>query len=117
MGSRGARLEELRLTVLEARIEADLDLGHHDGLIAELQTLVHDHPLRERLWSQLMLALYRTGRSADALAAYRQVHTILRDELGISPSPRLRRLHQHILDAPTERPECPLWTCCWPQPR
>ncbi|MFC0112101.1 AfsR/SARP family transcriptional regulator [Kibdelosporangium aridum] len=94
-----ARLDELRLTVLEARVDADLALGKHADLVAELRTLVRDHPLRERLWSQLMLALHRCGRNADALAAYHEVRGILRDELGIPPSPALNQLHQHILDA------------------
>jgi DNA-binding SARP family transcriptional activator len=101
-----ARLEELRLTVLEARVDADLALGRHPGLIVELQALTRDHPLRERLWSQLMLALYRSGRRADALAAYQQVHAVLRDELGIDPTPTLSRLHHQILttDAVLDRP-------------
>lgn len=93
------RLEELRLTVIEARVEADLALGRHAGLVAELQALVRDHPLRERLWSHLMTALHRSGRGGDALAAYRRLHGILRDELGIAPNPALRRLHQRILTA------------------
>jgi hypothetical protein len=82
------RLEELRLAALEARIEADLALGRHDELTAELEQLTADHPLRERLHGQLMLALYWCGRLADALAAYRRVRDLLADELGSTPGSR-----------------------------
>ena len=92
-----ARLEELRLAAWEGRIEADLALGRHDALTAELERLVADHPLRERLHGQLMLALYRCGRQADALAAYRRVRDLLADELGIDPGEPLRRLHASVL--------------------
>ena len=92
-----ARLEELRLAALEARIEADLALGRHDALTAELEQLAADHPLRERLHGQLMLALYRCGRQAEALAAYRRVRDLLADELGIDPGEPLRRLHASVL--------------------
>jgi YVTN family beta-propeller protein len=92
-----ARLEELRLAALEARIDADLALGRHDALTAELDGLVRDHPLRERLHGQLMLALYRGGRQADALAAYRRARDLLADELGIDPGEPLRRLHTAVL--------------------
>jgi YVTN family beta-propeller protein len=104
-----ARLEELRLTAIEARIEAELDLGRHRALIPELETLVQQHPLREGLRAQLMLALYRSGRQADALEAYRGARTALNDELGIEPGPELRALERRILnqdeslrDVPTE---------------
>jgi len=91
------RLEELRLEALEQRVEADLALGRHAELVAELEGLVAEHPLRERLRGQLMLALYRTGRQADALAAYREARAALDEELGLEPGPALRRLEQAIL--------------------
>ncbi|MGW4213433.1 BTAD domain-containing putative transcriptional regulator [Lentzea sp. NPDC004789] len=92
------RLEEERLEALERRIEVDLELGLHAGLVAELQGLTTAHPLRERLWSQLMLALLRAERQADALAAYREVSGLLRNELGVDPGEPLQRLHQQILN-------------------
>src|SRR5262245_34192529 len=92
-----ARLEELRLAALEARIDADLALGRHDALTAELEQLAGEHPLRERLHAQLMLALYRSGRQAEALAAYRRVHGLLATELGIDPGEPLQRLHASVL--------------------
>src|SRR4051812_562562 len=109
-----ARLEELRLTALEGRIDADLELGRHAALTAELAALVVEHPLRERLWRQLMLALYRSGRQADALAAYRRLRLALVEELGIDPSPDIQRLEGRILrqdptlDGPTPGPLLPL---------
>ena len=92
-----ARLEELRLAAVEARIDADLALGRHDALTAELEQLAGEHPLRERLHGQLMLALYRCGRQGDALAAYRRVRDLLAGELGIDPGEPLRRLHAAVL--------------------
>ena len=92
-----ARLEELRLAATEARIDADLTLGRHDALTAELEQLAAEHPLRERLHGQLMLALYRCGRQADSLAAYRRVRDLLAGELGIDPGEPLRRLHASVL--------------------
>jgi DNA-binding SARP family transcriptional activator/nucleotide-binding universal stress UspA family protein len=91
------RLEELRLAVLEARIEAELALGRHSSLVAELEALVAEHPLRERLLAELMLALYRSGRQADALDAYRAGRHALLGELGLEPTERLRDLEQAIL--------------------
>ena len=88
-----ARLEELRLAAVEARIDADLALGRHDALTAELDQLATEHPMRERLHGQLMLALYRCGRQGDALAAYRRVRDLLAGELGIDPGEPLQRLH------------------------
>jgi DNA-binding SARP family transcriptional activator len=92
-----ARLEELRLAALERRIEADLQLGRHADLVGELETLAAQHPLRERLRGHLMLALYRGGRQADALAVYRATRKILVDELGLDPSPWLASLEGAIL--------------------
>ena len=91
------RLEELRLTALEGRIEAELDLGLHAQLVGELETLVAEHPLRERLWRQLVLALYRCERQADALATYRRARDLLAGELGLEPSEELRQLEQAVL--------------------
>src|SRR5499427_8646237 len=92
-----ARLEELRLAAVEARIDADLGLGRHDALTAELERLAAEHPLRERLHAQLMLALYRCDRQADALAAYRRTRALLAAELGIDPGEPLERLHAAVL--------------------
>ena len=92
-----ARLEELRLAALEARIDADLALGRHDTLTAELEQLAADYPLRERLHGQLMLALYRCGRQAEALAAYRRARDLLATELGIDPGEPLQHLHASVL--------------------
>ena len=92
-----ARLDELRLTLLENRIEADLARGRHASLVGELEALVREHPLRERLRAQLMLALYRSGRQAESLEAFQDARRALVDELGIEPSRELRELHQAIL--------------------
>jgi predicted ATPase/DNA-binding SARP family transcriptional activator len=92
-----ARLEELRLVALEERIDADLALARHLELVPELEALVAEQPLRERLHGQLMLALYRSGRQTDALAAFRQVRRTLGDELGLEPGPELQELQQAIL--------------------
>jgi DNA-binding SARP family transcriptional activator len=93
----GDRLDELRLAALEERLEADLALGRHADLVGELDALVARHPLRERLRGQQMLALYRSGRQADALAAYHEARDVLDDELGIKPSAALRELERRIL--------------------
>ncbi len=92
-----ARLEELRLAVLEDRIDADLACGRHAELVGELEALVAEHPLRERLRRQLVLALYRGGRQAEALEAYRAARQMLSEELGLEPTPALRELEQAIL--------------------
>ena len=92
-----ARLEETRLWALEERIEAELRAGEHGQLVTELPRVIEDHPLRERLWGQWMLALYRCGRQADALRAYQDLRRRLGDELAIDPSPALQRLEQGIL--------------------
>jgi DNA-binding SARP family transcriptional activator len=92
-----ARLEEQRVAALEQRIEADLASGRSSELVAELESLVAEHPLREPFRVQLMLALYRAGRQAEALDSYRAARATLLDELGIEPSPRLQQLEQAIL--------------------
>jgi len=103
------RLEELRLAALEDRIDADLARGRHAELVAELEALVAAHPLRERFRRQLMLALYRAGRQADALQAYRAARGKLMDEFGLEPTPELRQLEQAILthDAAVRAPAAP----------
>ena len=93
------RLAESRVSALEERIELDLAAGDQDGLIPELRDLVAEHPLRERLSGLLMLALYRAGRQAEALAAFRDTRRQLHDELGVEPAAPLQRLHQQILAA------------------
>jgi DNA-binding SARP family transcriptional activator len=91
------QLEEERLTALEARIAADLAGGHHVELIGELQRLVAEHPTRERLTQQLMLALYRCGRQSEALDAYTALHELLGEDRGLVPSPELQRLQAAVL--------------------
>ena len=97
-----ARLEELRLTAIEERIDADLALGREDELIGELETLVERHPLRERLRGQVMLALYRAGRQAQALQVYQEGRQQLASELGLEPGEALRRLERQILEQDPE---------------
>jgi DNA-binding SARP family transcriptional activator len=92
------RLEELRLATLEDRLDADLAGGRHAELVAELERLIDEHPLRERPRAQLMLALYRSGRQAEALQAYSNARRTLVDEIGIEPGPALRELERQILD-------------------
>lgn len=91
------RLEERRLSAVEGRVDADLRLGRHDKLIGELHGVVAEHPFREGPRGQLMLALYRAGRAAEALAVYRDARTTLADELGLDPGPELQRLEKAIL--------------------
>ena len=91
------RLEEMRLHALEDRIEADLGSGRAREVVAELQPLVAEHPFRERLRAQLMLALYRAGRQSDALEVYRETRTLLADELGLEPGEELRELERRML--------------------
>lgn len=92
-----ARLEELRLTLLEHAAAARVDLGAGGEIVAELESLIDEHPLREGLWAVLITALYRSGRQADALAAYGRLRRLLIDELGVEPGPSLRLLEQQIL--------------------
>jgi predicted ATPase/DNA-binding SARP family transcriptional activator len=97
LGREAARLEELRLAAVEGRIEADVALGLHGEVTGELEGLVAEYPLRERLWRLLVLALYRAERQADALAAYRQARDMLAAELGLEPGEELRRLERAVL--------------------
>ena len=92
-----ARLDELHVIAVEERLEADLELGRQADLVAELEQLVAQHPLRERLRGLLMLALYRCGRQAEALEVYRAARLALADELGLEPSPKLRELERRML--------------------
>jgi DNA-binding SARP family transcriptional activator/predicted negative regulator of RcsB-dependent stress response len=96
------RLAELRMRAVQARVEADLRLGRHGELVAELRGLVGGEPLREGLHGQLMLALYRCGRQAEALEVFRGIDRQLRAELGVCPGPELQQLHQRILAADPE---------------
>ncbi len=92
-----ARLEELRSAATEDRIEAELQLGRHADLVAELEALVAQHPLRERLRAQLMVALYRSGRQAEALRVYHETREVLVEELGLEPGRALQRLERAVL--------------------
>ena len=91
------RLEELRIDALEERFEAALQRGEHREIVSELQQAVQESPFRERLWQQLMLALYRSGRAADALETYSSARRVQLDRLGLEPGPELRRTQQAIL--------------------
>src|SRR5262245_48009251 len=93
-----ARLEGVQLSALEDRLELDLALGEHASVIPELEALVAEHPYRARLHAHLMLALYRDGRQADALDAYRRARTVLVEELGLEPGPELQRLETGVLN-------------------
>ncbi|MFJ3822062.1 AfsR/SARP family transcriptional regulator [Streptomyces nodosus] len=103
-------MEETRMRALDLRIEADLQLGRHAGLLSELRVLAARHPLNENLCAQLMVALYRSGQTWRALEQFQQLRTTLVTELGVEPSPRLQRLHRAVLagdprlDVP-DRPE------------
>ncbi|CAN5134401.1 hypothetical protein BH23ACT9_BH23ACT9_17390 [soil metagenome] len=91
------RLDGLRMSATEHLLAAEIAIGRHSVVVAELEALTDRYALRERLWAQLMLALYRTGRQADALAAYKRVRALLKEQLGINPSPELQELHLRIL--------------------
>ena len=97
-----ARLEELRLAVIEEQIQTELELGHYEEVVLELERLIVEHPLREGLRAQLMLALYRAGRQAEALQVFQDARGVLRDELGLDPGPALQRLEQLILNQDPE---------------
>ncbi|MEU6220798.1 BTAD domain-containing putative transcriptional regulator [Streptomyces sp. NPDC047022] len=97
VGCEAVRLEGLRLTVVEDRIEAALAAGQHGPLVGELEELVRAHPVRERLRGQLMMALYRSGRQAEALGAFQDARSVLVDAYGVEPSPTLVGIHQRIL--------------------
>ena len=106
-----AHLEELHLVCIEDRIDADLALGRHANLVGELEALIARHPLRERVHGQLMLALYRSGRQADALDAYQSLRRTMDEQLGIEPSHALKGLQRQLLiqdrDLDPRRPESP----------
>ncbi len=104
------RLEELRLAALEVAIDHDLGAGRHREVVAELERLVAAEPLREKLHAQRMLALYRCGRQADALHAYRQARAALVDAIGVEPGPELRRLHEAILRQDASLDPAPDWS-------
>jgi predicted ATPase/DNA-binding SARP family transcriptional activator len=106
-GPEATRLEQLRLTAVEERLEAELATGRSSELVPELETLVAAHPLRERLRGHLMLALYRAGRQADALEAYHDARRVLDEELGIDPGPELTNLYESLLRHDVEATELP----------
>ncbi|WP_253878892.1 BTAD domain-containing putative transcriptional regulator [Actinomadura rupiterrae] len=113
------RLDELRLTAVEEHVEAELALGRHERLIPELRALVRGQPLRERPAAQLMVALYRAGRRAEALQVYQDARTRLASELGLDPSPALRAAHRAVLtgDPALDLAEVPAETPPWRGPR
>jgi DNA-binding SARP family transcriptional activator len=92
-----ARLEELRLSATEHRVSAEIAMGGHSTVVPELELLTARYPLRERMWANLMLALYRSGRQAEALSTFERARQVLVEELGADPSPELQRLHERIL--------------------
>jgi len=92
-----SRLQELRIDALEERFEAALELGEHREIVSELHRAIHESPFRERLWRQLMLALYRSGRAADALETYQSARRVHVEQLGLEPGPELRRTQKAIL--------------------
>src|SRR5207244_8648732 len=96
-GTAAARLVDMRLATSERALELDLELGHHAEALGEIAQLVAEHPLREQLRRLQLIALYRCGRQADALDAYRQARALLVDQLGIEPGPALREVEQAIL--------------------
>ncbi|HEX5404388.1 MAG TPA: AfsR/SARP family transcriptional regulator [Pseudonocardiaceae bacterium] len=97
-----AQLEEKRMLALELRLRANMQLGRHREILAELKSLVAAHPFNEWLHGQLMVALYRSGRRGEALAAYQTARKLLDDELGLEPSADLRRIHQELLNTDVE---------------
>jgi predicted ATPase/DNA-binding SARP family transcriptional activator len=97
LSSEARRLEALRVDALEEQFEAQLALGEHRELAPAIRSALQDNPFRERLWGQLMLALYRSGRQADALETFQEARSVLADELGLEPGPDLRRLQEAIL--------------------
>jgi DNA-binding SARP family transcriptional activator len=97
LGAAAARLEELRVDALEERFEAALALREHREIVFELQHAIDESPFRERLWRQLMLALYRSGRQADALEAFSSARRVYVERLGLEPGPELRRIQEAIL--------------------
>jgi DNA-binding SARP family transcriptional activator len=113
-----ARLDELQWVALESRIDADLAAARHASLLPELQSLIRRHPLRERLHRQLMLALYRSGRQAEALDAYRRARDTLMEELGLEPGDELKRLERSILqqDPVLDLPIAPVQSTSAPAP-
>ena len=97
VGAEAERLEGLRIDALEERFEAALELGEHREIVSELQRAIHENPFRERLWRQLMVALYRSGRAADALETYQSARRVHVERLGLEPGPELRRTQDAIL--------------------
>ncbi|MEV4145286.1 BTAD domain-containing putative transcriptional regulator [Amycolatopsis sp. NPDC049691] len=109
-----ARLESERLAVFEDCVDAELTAGRHGELTGELQAMITEHPLRERLAAQLMIALHRAGRQADSLAIYRRLRTTLIEELGVEPGAEARRVHAAVLrgEDPVPRMPPPVWPVC-----